>query len=458
MNYSDSSDSDADTGRFKSSKLNEIRSLHKSYGENVSNPRKQMLAEEKTNDHFRRERISKSRDSKAKYSEYKERTSDSGHKSTLNRQKETQKAESKINLISSNSDVNRRRSNNIDSNFLKLDYEKKRKHNSNINIMDEHNETNNGLKSCEKIKINSHEKDLQNPCQSSKNRSPHRLNKKEKSVDKKSIDSNKYRSNSKTSHSDNRLDSNKKCESSIENVSFGPALPPKETKTINTVQQLGPVLPPGFKLNSRHSSLEDVLDVSKKNIGPQIPKNILEQIQSQTVGIDMTEHDFDKVSSSEEEEDDCSFMIGPMPTGSKSITAGQLELEKRALEIKIKKLDDAGTGSTRKIEDEREEWMIELPEIRKVADLGLGARQFRTKERPDFDDRTQWTNTPQVESISKRKEQKIDYQNEQKKYLQTARDQEQDKIATSHKKKNKRDSSLMEIHKKKLKKEKVNNY
>lgn len=470
MNYSDSSDSDPDTGRFKSSKLNEISSLYKSHEENVSNHQKQMLAEEKTNDHFRRVRHSKSRDSKTKYSDNKERMSDSGHKSTHSnyRQKETQRAESKTNVISSNSDVKRRRSRSIDRNCLKLDYEKKKKHNSNVNIMDELNryqipqesqikETNNGLKSQEKIKNNSHETDLQNPCKTSKNRSINRLQEKEKNVEKITMGSNRHRSNSKISHSDNRSDSKKISKSLHENVSFGPALPPIETIPNNTVKQVGPVLPPGFKLTSLNSSLEDDLDVPKKNIGPQIPKHILEQIEAQTVGIDMMEHNFDKVSSSEEEEDDCSFIIGPMPTGSKTLTAAQLELEKRALEIKIKKLDDADTGSARKIEDEREEWMIELPEIRRVADLGLGARQFRTKERPDFDDRTQWTNTPQVENISKRKEQKIDLQKEQKKLLQTARDQEQDRIATSHKKKNKRDSSLMEIHKKKLKKEKVNN-
>ncbi|CAO1425921.1 unnamed protein product [Diamesa hyperborea] len=377
MNYSDSNDSEPDTGRFKSLKLKKNSSQYKSYVEHASDYQKRMLAEEKSNDHSRRvrEECNKSRDSKKKHLEFKERMSDNGHKSS---HKETLRAESKTKIISINPDVKRRRSRSIERN---------------------------------------------------------------------------YRSESKNSNSDysSYFNDNK---STHQNVSFGPALPPMETEANNADKHVGPVLPPGYNLNYHQSSLEDVIDEPKKNIGPQIPKHILDQTQVRTLGVDMIERDFDNVSSSEEEEVDCSFIIGPMPTGSKTLSAAQLELEKRALEIKIKKLDDARTGSTCKIDDEREEWMIELPGIRKVADFGLGARQFRTKERPDFDDRTQWTDTPQVKSISKRKEQKIDLQKEQKKLLQTARDQEQDRIATIHKKKNKRDSSLMEIHKKKLKKEK----
>lgn len=446
MNYSDSSDSDPETGRFKSLKKKEKNSQYKSYEENVSNYQQRMLAGEKINDNFRRVRIlereecKKSRDSKTKYSEFKERMSDNGHKSTLSiyRHKETLRAETKTNVISSNQDVNRRRSRSIERKCLKLDGEKKRKQ----------KETNIRIKSREKIYTNS-------PYKTSKNHSSHGLQEKEKSDESKKIGSNEHKGNSKKNHSDHHSCSKSKFKSSNENVSFGPALPPIETDADNIAEHVGPVLPPGFKLNSHHSRLEDVWYESKKQIGPQVPKHILEQIQVQTVDVDMIEHDFDKISS---EEEDCNFIIGPIPTGSKTLTATQLELEKRALEIKIKKLDDAETGSTRKIEDEREEWMIELPEIRKVADLGLGARQFRTKERPNFDDRTQWTNTPEVESILKRKEQKNDLQKEQKKLLQTARDLEQDRIANSHKNKNKRDLSLMEIHKKKLKKEKVNNF
>lgn len=465
MNYSDSNDSEPDTGRFKSLKLKKNSSQYKSYVEHASDYQKRMLAEEKSNDHSRRvrEECNKSRDSKKKHLEFKERMSDNGHKSS---HKETLRAESKTKIISINPDVKRRRSRSIERNCIKLDDEKKRKHKSNFNTMDKHTryqvshesqekESINRIKKFEKIYINSHEQDGQYAWKSSKNHSPHRLQ--EKSNERKSIGCNKDRSESKNSNSDYSSYFNDKCKST-QNVSFGPALPPMETEANNADKHVGPVLPPGYNLNYHQSSLEDVIDEPKKNIGPQIPKHILDQTQVRTLGVDMIERDFDNVSSSEEEEVDCSFIIGPMPTGSKTLSAAQLELEKRALEIKIKKLDDARTGSTCKIDDEREEWMIELPGIRKVADFGLGARQFRTKERPDFDDRTQWTDTPQVKSISKRKEQKIDLQKEQKKLLQTARDQEQDRIATIHKKKNKRDSSLMEIHKKKLKKEKVNNF
>lgn len=446
---SDSSDSDQDTGRFKSSKLKETSGgRYISSEDNVSNYQKGMPAVERKQEHYKRhtdrerEESRTSRDSKSKYSD--------DHKSY--RPKESSRTELKSNVSSSKSDVKRRRSRSSDRNSKILNDERKKKYNTDERTRHPEDSRRNR----EKSKKNSHERDTQNSGHSSKSHSPHRHQKekeKEKSDDRRSIGSNKHRSDSKNSHSDHRSDSSSK--SLHENVSFGPALPPPPVETKANVivekQYVGPELPPGFKLNSRHSSSDDVeMEEPRQNIGPQIPKNILEQIQLQSADVDITEHSFDKVSSSEEEDDDCSFAIGPMPAGSTTLTAAQLELEKRALEIKIKKLDDAEGGSSRKLGDDREEWMIELPEIRRVADLGLGARQFRTKERPDFDDRTQWTNTP-LENSKKGKEEKIDLQKAQKKLLQAARDHEQDKIANSHKKKNKRDSSLMDIHKKTLK-------
>lgn len=109
-----------------------------------------------------------------------------------------------------------------------------------------------------------------------------------------------------------------------------------------------------------------------------------------------------------------------------------------------------------------EEWMIELPEVRKVADLGLGPRQFRRGEQPDFSDRTQWTKTPNDNNSSKEKdirsEEKRNERETEKRRRDEAiakRDAEQDEMARKHKKLHKRDKSLLEMHEKKLKKEKV---
>lgn len=465
MNYSDSSDSDPDTGRFKSSKKKEISRQYKLYEENKLNYQIQMPVEEKKLIFFRSKCIAKreesknsqTRDSEPKKKEFTEETSDNMSTTSSNRPKESRKTE--LNTITSSSKqyVKRRRTRSIDRNCAKLINEKNEKYNSQNNTMFEHNRnqiseesqeknTNNRIKSRDKIEKNSRERDTQYSRHSSKNQSLNRLQEKEMCKEKKSLVYNKPRSKPISSHSNHPSDSSYKTKSLNENISFGPALPPVETYPNEIV---GPVLPSGLKFSSC-SSLENVQEEPKKTIGPQIPRNMIEQIQFQAV------NNFDKFSASEEEED-CSFTIGPMPAGSITLSAAQLELEKRALEIKIKKLDEADMGSSSKIEDEREEWMIELPEIRKVADLGLGARQFRTKERPDFDDRTQWTSTPHIESSTKKKEQKIDLQKAQEKLLQAARDREQDIIAINHKKKSKRDSSLMDIHKKKLKKENVNN-
>lgn len=104
--------------------------------------------------------------------------------------------------------------------------------------------------------------------------------------------------------------------------------------------------------------------------------------------------------------------------------------------------------------------MLELPEVRKVADLGLGARQFRRGEQPDFSDRNQWTKAPNDKNGSKDKkaDEKRNEREVEKRRREEAiakRDAEQDEMARKHKKLHKRDKSLLEIHEKKLKKEKV---
>jgi hypothetical protein len=103
--------------------------------------------------------------------------------------------------------------------------------------------------------------------------------------------------------------------------------------------------------------------------------------------------------------------------------------------------------------------MIELPEVKKVPDLGLGPRQFRRNEQPDFSDRSSWTKTPNDGNQKPQDKPEDHRRNAEKRRRDEAiakRDAEQEEMARKHKKLHKRDKSLLEMHEKKLKKEKVN--
>lgn len=218
---------------------------------------------------------------------------------------------------------------------------------------------------------------------------------------------------------------------------FGPSLPPHlMRKSPPSEKTLCPKPPP------RQNESAD----RKRVHGPTLPDNI--DLHSDT------EH-IDPVMSDISDDDD---IIGPLPIGAGTSEA-QLELEKRALELKLAKLNESERiGNNR--DATREEWMTELPSVRSVAGLGLTARQFRTNERPDMSDRSSWTDTPKDRErkshrigpttneliATKRKEEEAAFRDQ--------RDAEQEAVAKKHKKKHKRDESLLDIHQKKLKKKK----
>lgn len=199
---------------------------------------------------------------------------------------------------------------------------------------------------------------------------------------------------------------------------YGPKPPPKpstlpQTSISNEAKYVGPTLPPAHILSKLQESAPEP----------------------------------DSYLSSSEDDD----MIGPLPGGS------NFELEKRAIELKMSKI--SGESSTSNTETSgREEWMLELPKINSVAGMGLAARQFRANDRPDFSDRTSWTDTP--EEREKKTKGPTDKEIEKQKERETRarliamRDEEQERMVKKHKKKHKRDKSLMEIHEKKLKKKK----
>lgn len=139
-------------------------------------------------------------------------------------------------------------------------------------------------------------------------------------------------------------------------------------------------------------------------------------------------------------------VVGPLPGVS------NLELEERALEMKLGHVPTSGKADT----GGREEWMTELPRVKSVAELGLGAaRQFRARDRPDFSDRTEWTDTPadrEKKKTEKRKPTPADKEREIERKMTEKRDAEQEAVAKELKKK--REKSLVDLHEEKLKKAK----
>ncbi|KAJ0181285.1 hypothetical protein K1T71_003370 [Dendrolimus kikuchii] len=211
----------------------------------------------------------------------------------------------------------------------------------------------------------------------------------------------------------------------------GPALPPhlqKQAKKSSTDFE-GPALPPHLKQKP-------------KNIGPSIPDDLRKTL---------AESDHEVINYESSDNDDG---YGPVPVGGR-LSEIQQRLEERALEMKIKKLDSHGQNTKIK---SREQWMLELPEA-KTKFLGLEARSFRAKQGPDMSDRSSWTDTPEEKSRKAAghvKEEDLDetLKREAKTRNIAGRDNEQEAAVKKHKKKHKRDESLLDMHQKKLKKKK----
>lgn len=197
---------------------------------------------------------------------------------------------------------------------------------------------------------------------------------------------------------------------------------------------------------------------NKRIVGPAAPPpEFLEKQQSQYKAPPTTTDDIIMSDISETEDD---YLIGPVPIGVQTKSEAHLELERRALELKLAKYDDSARHKPK--DKERETWMTELPDIKPVAGLGLAARQFRTKDRPDLSDRSSWTDTPreknQKSSSHRRQpttdEVKLAKRKEADALYMARRDAEQEAAARKHKKKYKRDESLLDIHQKKMKRKK----
>lgn len=184
-----------------------------------------------------------------------------------------------------------------------------------------------------------------------------------------------------------------------------------------------------------------------RNYGPSLPKNF--ELPTETA---VFEDHCDLISS----DDDSAMTIGPLPA-SAEMSERDLELEKRKIEIKLKQLDARMEAVNSSDAKHREEWMLELPEIKKVPDMGLSARQFRKNARPDFSDRSSWTKTPNDGNSKKSSHAEKSHAStdaaERTRDLERRRDEDQEKVAKEHKKAHKRNKTLLEIHEKLKKKE-----
>ncbi|XP_053659650.1 GPALPP motifs-containing protein 1 [Anopheles marshallii] len=257
------------------------------------------------------------------------------------------------------------------------------------------------------------------------------------------------------------------------NECFGPTLPSSLSKTsdrecktvVENSELIGPALPPHLR-NTESKAKDDPFDPEPRSIGPALPPGFIASQSSDNEHIS-SESELSPFSEPEEDDEhDMDDFIGPLPGTSSSRV--NVELEQRALELKIRQMEEAtasanGSGSST-LPKAREDWMLELPDIRKISDMGLGARQFRTREKPEIGDRSIWTDTPAdrerkkkssgSERSSKPSDATTERDRERERSLIAKRDKEQEKMVKQHKKKHKRDKTLLEIHQTKLKKDK----
>uniref|UniRef100_A0A182Y5D4 Phosphatidate cytidylyltransferase, mitochondrial n=1 Tax=Anopheles stephensi TaxID=30069 RepID=A0A182Y5D4_ANOST len=252
---------------------------------------------------------------------------------------------------------------------------------------------------------------------------------------------------------------------------FGPALPPAVLKSSTDTTQdeiIGPALPPHLQ-NRKSTQRDESGEPAPRSIGPALPPGFVASPVSEHEHISSESElsPFSEPEDEEEEDHDSEGFIGPLP-GTSSSSRVNVELEQRALELKIRQMEEATAcangGSSSTVPKSREDWMLELPDIRKISDMGLGARQFRTREKPEIGDRSVWTDTPAdrerkkktsgTERSAKHSDAATERERERERSLIAKRDKEQEKMVKQHKKKHKRDKTLLEIHQTKLKEDK----
>lgn len=236
---------------------------------------------------------------------------------------------------------------------------------------------------------------------------------------------------------------------------IAPIAPPRAVEVLsNDDDKFGPALPAHLCKRIQLTETARSPPSTPIVIGPLIPAEFFDKDK------------FEELTKSschveESEDENIQGSYGPLPvTNEREMTAAQIELEQRALELKMAAID--GINQTQSDQKVREEWMLELPQVGLkggLAALNNLKRGFHQgKEKPDFSDRTSWTKTPQSENEKQKatttsKVSQEELEQQARVLYEKQRDDEQEALAKKHKKKHKREESLVEIHQKKLRKE-----
>lgn len=199
----------------------------------------------------------------------------------------------------------------------------------------------------------------------------------------------------------------------------------------------GPALPPGFKKNTANASKARVIGPMRPQIPPEYPS---------TATLNVNE--------SHDNEDNDDDIIGPTLPLSTDTDVG-FERTKRDIEARSKATRDHMSGK-KDTKPKRDTWMTELP-----ADLsknfGLGPRKFRSRA-VELGDQSVWTDTPSdraKKSTEAEKAPKRGAGNDKpdRTPWEQARDQQMSNQVENYNKRH-RGESLMDMHAKKLEKQK----
>ncbi|KAE8626182.1 hypothetical protein XENTR_v10006541 [Xenopus tropicalis] len=196
----------------------------------------------------------------------------------------------------------------------------------------------------------------------------------------------------------------------------------------------GPALPPGFKKQSDSPE--------RPVIGPALPPGFRRDLQDEEDS-NCTSPSHEKSGESSEDED----IIGPCPASGPVESSVAEEFDRRAWRMKQKltsKDDDGPKNPT------RESWMTELPP--ELTNFGLGPRTFKRRTNEKSGDRSIWTDTPadREKKAKEKQEAKVSSSTMDDKFPVSERDiRLAEQVSTYND--SKRSESLIDLHRKKLK-------
>lgn len=275
-------------------------------------------------------------------------------------------------------------------------------------------------------------------------------------IDEKECDNEKYKKDKRDKYRPKSAYSNIEIKIGHSSNKFHSTIGNESQAETNANDNLicGPSLPPHMlKTKQDNESADYVSHIStKRTYGPNLPgifTAINEQSQSEDNNDEPKTNDKDAVVCDSEDE----ILIGPVLEIDSRKNQTFLELDKRAVELRLAKLNKGKEVDVQK----REEWMTSLPELRTVADLGVTARQFRTKVHDEIKDRSMWTETPRDREDKEKKRDSLHDNMAETNHKKIEklncerRDAEQEDLIRKHKKKHKRNESLLKIHQKNMK-------